>query len=60
MLFRIAIAVLVAVPGMALVVLAKPVFRTEAALFFGLFIGVMLPVIWLIASRPRSYFVRHD
>jgi hypothetical protein len=46
---RLLIAVLLAMPGIALAFLAKPLVLGDAVLFIGLLLAFSIPVAWLVA-----------
>ncbi|MEX2172395.1 MAG: hypothetical protein WD851_23950 [Pirellulales bacterium] len=48
---RLSIASLLAIPGIVLAMLAKPLVLGEGVLFLGLLLAVALPVSWLIAGK---------
>jgi len=51
---RIITAVILAVPGILLAFLAKPLNLGEEALLFGLFLAFVLPITWLVTRTPDS------
>ena len=49
-LWRVAVAVLLALPGLGLALLAKPLLLGEQALVLGIVLAFALPAGWLIAA----------
>jgi hypothetical protein len=50
-LLRIAVAVLLALPGVGLACSAKPLALGDGVLLLGLLLAIAIPVGWLIATR---------
>lgn len=51
---RIAIAVLLALPGIGLAFVAKPLILGEGALLLGVLLAFVVPVWWLLSERPSA------
>lgn len=51
---RIAIAVLLALPGIGLAFVAKPLILGEGALLLGVLLVFVVPVWWLLSERPSA------
>ena len=49
---RIAMAVILALPGVALAMAAKPFVLGEPVLFFGVILAFTVPVVWLVGTSP--------
>jgi hypothetical protein len=49
---RIAVAISLALPGVALAMAAKPFVLGDFALFMGIVLAFTLPIAWLVGTPP--------
>ncbi|HMO85185.1 MAG TPA: hypothetical protein PKC18_09730 [Lacipirellulaceae bacterium] len=51
---RGALAVLLALPGLGVAIISKPLVLGEGVLLFGLLLGFATPVWWLVSARSSA------
>jgi len=49
---RMAVAVLLAMPGIGLAFVAKPLILGEGMLLLGILLALVIPIWWLVAAGP--------